>query len=108
MPIPDLSNLQFFILGHLLNGTRTGRDLRAALAKEKHKKSRAAFYQMMSRMEENKLVNGWYEPKKIDGHIVQERHYEATGTGVTTWERTRDFLIEAALLGGRGMEGYAT
>ena len=65
-----------------------------------------AFYQMMSRLEDSKLVKGWYESKEIDGKKVRERTYEITGHGVTCWNATRDFYIEqggAIAAGQRGL-----
>ena len=101
--LPNATHLQFLILTVLLNDKSTGRKIRGELAKQGQKKTLAAFYQLMSRMEEAGWVKGWYETKHIDGQTVKERHYEILGDGIRTWESTRDFY--ASLAGGLGFEG---
>lgn len=100
MPIPDLTHLQFLILSVLMGSEASGREIRAELAKQGQTKSLAAFYQLMSRMEEAELVEGWYETRVIDGQTVKERNYRILGHGVDCWNRTNDFYAEAALLAG--------
>jgi len=100
--LPDATHLQFLMLSVLLNKKRTGRDVRAELANKGQKKTLAAFYQLMSRMEESGWIKGWYETKHINGQTVKERHYEILGAGIRTWESTRDFY---AGLAGLGIEG---
>jgi DNA-binding PadR family transcriptional regulator len=91
MPVPDLTALQFLILSALLDHDRSGRDLRAVLEEHGVLKSSPAFYQLMARLEDGKLVEGRYEPKVVDGHTVKERFYHITATGLSAWEAARDF-----------------
>ena len=91
MRLPELTHLQFLILSILLNGDRSGRVVRDALETEGAKKSPAAFYQLMARMEEAGHVEGWYEQSVIDEVPVKQRWYKITGHGITAWENTRAF-----------------
>lgn len=102
--LPDLTHLQFSVLTALMGSRKTGRHLREELAQQGVKKSLAAFYQLMSRLEDADMVRGWYEPVVVDGYTVKERHYEITGLGQRCWQRTRDFYAEAALRAGMPLE----
>lgn len=106
--IPDLTTLQLFVIRALLDGEMSGRQLRECLAAEGAKKSLATFYQLMARLEDGRLVEGWYETKFVAGQTVKERRYKLTGTGVTAIDRAREFCdfissgktVGAILLGG--------
>jgi hypothetical protein len=54
----------------------------------------------MARLEDAKLVEGWYHMKQVAGQTVKERRYRVTEPGVRAWEATRDFYAEHALLRG--------
>lgn len=97
--LPELTHLQFLVLSLLLNREQSGRYIRGELAKQGEKKTLAAFYQMMSRLEEANMVEGWYETKVIDGQTVKQRYYRIRGHGITCWERTRDFYQSASAAG---------
>ncbi len=94
--LPELSHLQFHVLTGLLERERSGRELRAWIAKEGQRKSLAAFYQLMSRMEDAKLVSGWYENKTVDGQGVKERRYRILNGGIRAWESTRKYYVRAS------------
>src|SRR4051794_24971311 len=93
MPIPDLTHLQFLVLGVLLSGEKSGRDLREELKREGAGKTLASFYQLMARLEEAGHVKGRYEQELIDGIPVKERVYTVTGEGISAWENVRDFYF---------------
>src|SRR5688572_25956137 len=97
MKLPDLSSLQFVVLGALLQGERSGQEIRDELAKQKLEKSGPAFYQAMSRLEDAKFVKGRYEEKMIGGQRIKERRYELTGSGERAWNQTRDFYMTIAV-----------
>ncbi len=98
MPIPGATHLQFLVLSVLMDGERSGREIRAKLDEQGQKKSGPAFYQFMARLEEARLVVGRYEQKVVDGQIIKERRYELTGDGLRAWEEVRDFyLVEMGL-----------
>jgi DNA-binding PadR family transcriptional regulator len=96
MPLPDITHLQFLLLTALLEGERSGRELRECLAKEGQRKSAPAFYQVMARLEDARFVEGWYEQKLIDGQAFKERRYKLTGPGLRAWEEVRDFYLRQA------------
>jgi DNA-binding PadR family transcriptional regulator len=104
MRIPGLSHLQFLVLAQLLNGERTGREIRAGLKRYRVRQSGPAFYQMMARLEKAELLEGWYTQEVIEGQIIKERHYRVTTAGAKAWRECRRFYeqaIEAA--GGEGL-----
>jgi DNA-binding PadR family transcriptional regulator len=94
-PLPDVTHLQFLVLGILRGGARTGRALRKGLARHGVRRSGPAFYQMMSRLEDGGLVAGEYDQKIVDAQIIKERRYSLTPPGEAAWAATRAFYDEA-------------
>ena len=76
-----LPHLQFAVLCVLAGESISGREVRSRLASLDLEKSGPAFYRLMARLEEAKLVSGWYEQEVIDRQIVRERFYQATAAG---------------------------
>ncbi len=99
MPLPDITHLQFLVLGLLMDGELSGRLLREGMAEDGRRKSAPAFYQFMARLEDAGLVEGRYEPKILDGQPIKERWYKVTGRGESAWRDTRDFYMARAGLG---------
>ena len=93
--IPDITHLQFLVLGMLRDGERAGRVLRRALARHGVQRSAPAFYQMMARLEDAGLVEGAYDQKVVDGQIIKERRYLITTRGAAAWTATRAFYDDA-------------
>ena len=93
--IPDITHLQFLVLGLLRRGDRPGRLLRRALARHGVERTGPAFYQMMARLEDAGLVAGEYEQKVVDGQIIKERRYALTPRGDAAWISTRAFYSDA-------------
>lgn len=89
--LPELSHLQFAVLEVLGTAHMSGKDLRTGLGELGIKKSGPAFYQMMARLEESKLVEGSYSQQIIDGQIIKERQYKVTGTGIRALNQTKKF-----------------
>ncbi|NQV23861.1 MAG: hypothetical protein HQ518_05780 [Rhodopirellula sp.] len=77
----------------------SGLQLREELGKEGHRKTLAAFYQMMSRMEDSGIAEGWYEHSVEDGQPVKQRKYKITGDGDRAWRRQQEFYIASSRLG---------
>src|SRR4051812_12490825 len=92
--IPDLTHLQFLVLGILRAGTHTGRHVRRALARHGVRRTAPAFYQMMARLEDARFVSGEYDQKVVDGQIIKERRYTLTARGQAAWNATRAFYTE--------------
>src|SRR5262245_15817688 len=99
MPLPDLTALQFLILRELLDGELSGRDLRAALNKHGARKTLAAFYQLMARLEDAKFVTGRSETSRIDDVTITTRFYTLTGSGERAVHRTMHFYAAGAMGG---------
>lgn len=106
MKIPDLSHLQFIVLGQLLAGEATGRAVRESLKRFRVRQSGPAFYQMMARLERAALADGWYTQDVIDGQVIKERHYRITEEGAAAWRECRTFY-ERAIEDATGDEGLA-
>jgi DNA-binding PadR family transcriptional regulator len=105
MKIPDLSHLQFIVLGQLLAGEATGRSVRESLKRFRVRQSGPAFYQMMARLERAGLAEGRYTQDVIDGQMIKERHYRITPNGAAAWRDCRSFyerIIEDTA-GGEGL-----
>lgn len=86
--LPKFTHLQFLVLGILLSGERSGRDIRLAIEEFGVRNSAPAFYQMMARLERDEMVEGWYQQIKVGDQAVTERRYRATGKGAQTWEES--------------------
>jgi len=91
MSLPDLTHLQFLVLGLLLDTPQAGRQIRADLHTHGIRRTAPAFYQMMARLEDSGWVAGWYEQAVVDGQMLKERHYRLLPAGRREWMATRDF-----------------
>jgi len=92
--LPDVTHLQFLVLEALTDGERAGRELRALLAAHGIRNSAPAFYQMMGRLEDARLVDGSYDQKVVAGQHVKERRYRITKVGARAVLETRNFYFE--------------
>jgi DNA-binding PadR family transcriptional regulator len=93
--IPEITHLQFIVLGLLRGGDKTGRHVRRALARHGVRRTGPAFYQMMARLEDAQLVIGEYDQKIVEGQIIKERRYRLTPRGEAAWTATRAFYTDA-------------
>jgi DNA-binding PadR family transcriptional regulator len=93
--IPGITHLQFLVLGLLRSGDKSGRHVRRALARHGVRRTAPAFYQMMARLEDARLVAGEYDQKIVDGQIIKERRYRLMPQGETAWSATRAFYTDA-------------
>jgi DNA-binding PadR family transcriptional regulator len=96
MPLPFLTHLQFLVLSMLKHDSHSGRFLRERLKEEKAEQSAAAFYQMMARLEEGRLVSGWYESSVIDGQTIKERKYEISPRGARAVKQSEEFYASVS------------
>lgn len=95
--LPDLTHLQFLVLGVLLTGEQSGRAIRSAIDEYGIRRSAPAFYQMMARLERDGIVEGWYEQVKVGDQAVTERRYRATPAASRMWNRSRAFYEAVSL-----------
>src|SRR6476659_10615110 len=89
--LPDLTHLQFLVLGVLHGGEQPGRVVRDALAGFGVRRTAAAFYQMMARLERDRLIDGYYGQVVVGDQSVTERRYRITPAGTRIWSDTRAF-----------------
>ncbi len=94
MTLPKITHLQFKVLSALIGADRSGLSIREQLKESGVRQTSPAFYQMMSRLEEADLVEGWYVRKSVEGQLVKTRCYRLTETGLGAWKTTRDFYLE--------------
>lgn len=94
--LPPLTPQQFLLLGALRDGERPGRVLRDVLVRHGVRRTAAAFYQVMARLERAKLVDGWYEQITVGDQAVTERRYRLRPEGARLWDQTRAFYVRAA------------
>lgn len=92
--LPAITHLQFLVLGLLRDQPQAGRDIRAELRGHGVRRTAPAFYQMMARLEDAGLVEGWYDQKVVEGQLIKERHYRIRPAGARAWSVTRDFYVE--------------
>lgn len=81
MNLPKCSHLQIAVLSCLGTNEMSGRELRASLKASGIRKSGAAFYQLMARLEDSDWVVGRYHEDMLHGEKVRERRYKVTGAG---------------------------
>jgi DNA-binding PadR family transcriptional regulator len=89
--IPTITHLQFLVLGLLRESEQPGRVIREALAAHGVRRSAPAFYQLMARLERDRLVDGWYEQVSAGDQAVTERRYRLRPAGAKLWAEARDF-----------------
>ena len=97
--LPQLTHLQFLVLGLLRCGEQPGRVVRDALAAHGVKRTSPAFYQLMARLERDGLIEGWYEQITVRDQAVTERRYKLRPAGARLWTQARDFYSEIATHG---------
>jgi len=99
--LPELTNLQFLIIETIGAKKMRGAELRELL-KNNHNvhKTGPAFYQLMARLEEAKLVEGWYDTQVIDGQLIKQKCYRVTGHGEESRRATLRFYQQ---FGGEGL-----
>jgi hypothetical protein len=105
-----LTDVQMLFLEAIGADRVRGRQLREQLAELGWRKSAPVFYQLAARLEDEKLVEGWYEQRTIAGQSVRERYYKLTAHGKQAMVETLHFYKErlhnnAGFLG--GAPGYA-
>jgi DNA-binding PadR family transcriptional regulator len=96
--LPTLTHLQYLVLGVLRTEEQPGRVLRHALAQYGVRRSAPAFYQLMSRLERARFVEGWYEQIVVRDQAVTERRYRITPEGLKLWRKAQGFYEEVGRL----------
>ena len=80
MASDTITPLQYMVLG-VISGAKSkpGAEIREKLRENGYWQSGPAFYQLMKRLEENDLVEGWYEEDMLDGERIRKRCYRLNG-----------------------------
>jgi DNA-binding PadR family transcriptional regulator len=96
--LPAITHLQVLVLEAVKDGDAIGRDLRDRLAGHGVRSSAPAFYQMMGRLEQAGLVEGWYEQRLVAGQNIKERRYRITRGGRRALDETRSFYLSRSFM----------
>jgi DNA-binding PadR family transcriptional regulator len=96
--LPDVTHLQFLVLGVLRGHEQPGRVIREVLASYGVRRTGPAFYQLMARLETAGLVEGRYEQIVVGDQAVTERRYRLTPEGGHVWLRARNFYSDVERL----------
>jgi DNA-binding PadR family transcriptional regulator len=96
--LPAVTHLQVLVLEALKDGDAIGRDLRDRLAGHGVRSTGSAYDQMMGRLEEADLVDGWYEQKLVAGQNIKERRYRITRRGRRALDETRAFYLSRSFM----------
>lgn len=99
--LPALTHLQFLVLGMLRSDELPGRALREALSGYGIRRTGPAFYQLMARLEKDRLVDGWYEQITVGDQAVTERRYRISAEGKRRWNEARAFYEHVARVAGK-------
>ena len=94
--LPTLTHLQFLVLGILRTEDQPGRALRQILAQYGIRRTGPAFYQLMARLEKERLVQGRYEPVTVGDQTVTERWYSITAPGQRRWQAAQAFYDQVS------------
>lgn len=94
--LPTLTHLQFLVLGVLRTDDQPGRVVRQVLVGYGVRRSGPAFYQLMARLERERLVEGWYEQISVGDQAVTERRYRITADGTRRWNRAHAFYQQVS------------
>src|SRR6476469_2054482 len=100
--LPPLSHIQFLALDVILSSEQPGRIIRDVVADYGVRRTGAAFYQLMARLERDGLIEGWYEPVIVGDQAVRERRYRITAAGSRAWRQTRSFYETVAAAAAQG------
>jgi len=96
MPMPPLTHLQFAVIEVIGATERSGAEIRDQLKRRfKISNPLSGFYMFMKRLEGVHLITGRYEVIEVAGYKAKKRHYKVTGQGFKSWEKTRDWYLEA-------------
>jgi DNA-binding PadR family transcriptional regulator len=95
--VPAVTHLQFLVLTALKGGELPGREIRKLIARYGVRRSSAAFYQMMARLERARWVEGWYEQISVGDQAVTERRYRLKPAGARACDEARTFYESVAL-----------
>ncbi len=94
MQLPSITPLQYLVLTAVMNETQAGSVIRQRLERYGAKKSLAAFYQLMARLEQAGLIHGRYVVKEEGDLTYRERLYSIADEGRAAVEQARAFFAE--------------
>jgi len=91
MRVPKMTGLQFLVLRLLLEGAKSGRELRAELREWGVETSQSSFSQLMQRLERAGLVRSEYAATVVGERTLRHRVYQGTVTGLKAWREVRQY-----------------
>src|SRR4029434_6699513 len=100
--LPPLSHLQFLALGVILSSDEPGRVIRDVVADYGVRRTGAAVYQPIARLERDGLTGEWSRPVIGADQTARERRYRITAAGSRAWRQTRSFYETVAATAAQG------
>ncbi len=98
MKLPKLTNLQFFVLDSIGNGTRSAGQVMQAMKECDEARDPSAFYQLMSRMIRDDLVQGTMKSSTYNSRHYRERFYSLTKNGKLLYNDSVKFYSGKVIL----------
>ncbi|KAA3609355.1 MAG: hypothetical protein DWQ01_08465 [Planctomycetota bacterium] len=93
--LPNITMKQFVILGILMESPQemSAKTLKAKLEEQGYRQSAPAFFQGMSRMKKDGLIEAWFDKEiAADGRERRVRKYRLEGSGVHTFRAVVEYL----------------
>ena len=93
--LPEMSGLQFLVVGLLFDGPRSGAQLRRRMKAAGVKIGPSSFSRLMQRMADANYLYAQTEKGPSGCRLVRPRQFEVTDLGVGIWRRVREFYAAA-------------
>lgn len=91
--LPTLTHLQFLVLDVLASTSEgaSSQEIQDAIASYGQDYRGPKFYQLMKRLERDKLLESWSQAFDVAGSEVTRTFYRATAAGLVSWRLTLQF-----------------
>ncbi len=96
--LPELTGLQYLVVGILFGGEMTSEELRAELVRRVGPRSGASFWRLMMRMSKASIVDFTHPSDrsadwKGQKYVERQYRYRVTDLGVILWKKAREFYL---------------
>ena len=96
--LPELTGLQYLVVGILFGGEMTSEELRGELVRRVGPRSGASFWRLMMRMSKASIVDFTHPSDrsadwKGQKYVERQYRYQVTDLGVVLWKKAREFYL---------------
>ena len=96
--MPELTGLQYLVVGILFCGEMTSDELHGELVRRVGPRSRASFCRLMKRLTKASMLNFTHRmDESVDWkgqkYVERQQSYQVTDLGVILWKKARDFYL---------------